>query len=747
MHIKRPLFTVCLVAAGMVALVVLFFTPSLPDYGDWDGREGTVTGRVTRKEYRTSFGEKKIYLYLSECSVSFITERSPVNSEKDKKFHIMAILSDGQWEPPVGSKVCLQGEVSCFSRATNPGEFDSLLYYAAQGIDFRLVCTRVLGADQRKAGLGENLWQLRCLAGEKLDRLLTGQDAAVLKTMLLGDRQSLDGELKSLYQDTGIAHILAVSGLHISLLGLGVYRLLRRLRLPLWICAPVSVFLIVCYGVLTGAGLSAVRAVGMFGIRLLGELLGRTYDLPTALGVLMALMGVCRPLYFLNSGFLLSFGALLGIGCVYPALERGWPVSPLLGRVIDRKWHRLGRKVRNSFWSGLCVTLATLPVQMWYYYEVPVYSVLINLLVLPLMTGLMYAGIGLLVLPVGWSSVPAGWVVHGILSFYRWLCEQATCIPGNQWICGRPGIWQMVFYLITLVCLVVFQRRLKRGWRLGLLTGALAMLCIRPSQPMHITFLDVGQGDCICLELESGSNYLIDCGSSSKGDVGKYQIAPFLKHQGIGYLDGIFITHPDQDHCSGLEAILQEGYAGRVGKLLLPDIDAGQREELKELLDLAGAYGIPVYYLSAGMVWQEGETSLACLHPPGGYSSGESNEYSQVFYVRQGEFSMLLTGDVEGDGEKHLLQELRGRRIGDLTLLKVAHHGSAGSTGAALLEQLDPELAIISCGKKNPYGHPHRETLERLEAVGSRVVVTARQGAVWVQVGRKEVKVYGYGNE
>ena len=746
MNIRRPLFAVCLGVAAILAVWVLFFTPTIPDYGEYDGREAAVTGRVVRKEYRTSFEKKQIYLYLSNCSVVFIPENSPEDPEKELKLNIMCVLASGEAEPAVGSCVSLQGELESFDGATNPGEFDSRLYYAGQGIDMRLDKAALLWQGAERSVLGEGLWQLRCAAGEKLDSLLGVQDASVLKTMLLGDRETLDSELKSLYRETGIAHILAVSGLHISLIGLGAYRLLRRLRVPVCISVPIAVFLICAYGILTGAGLSAIRAVGMFMVRMLGDVLGRTYDLSTALGLLFALMGVSQPLYFLNSGFLLSFGSLLGIGCLYPALERGYRENPRFRQGAARLLHRFFGGLRKSFWAGLCVTLATLPVQMWYYYELPLYSVLVNLLVLPLVTALVYCGVGLLALPAGFWCLPSVWVIHNILSFYEWLCIQSGKLPGSTWICGKPQVWQITVYIGILTLLVLLQRQLKRRWRLGILAAALLVICVRPEQGFQVTFLDVGQGDSICLELENGANYLIDCGSSSQRNVGQYQVAPFLKHQGIDYLDGIFITHPDQDHCNGLETLLEEGYAGRIGKLLLPGIASSERpEELGELIDLARAYEIPVYYMVAGMQWQEGETVLACLHPPEGYAGSESNVYSQVLFLRQNDFSMLLTGDVEGAGERLLAEELERWGIEDITLLKVAHHGSSGTSSPDFLQQVSPELAVISCGRDNSYGHPHPETLERLETVGSRVLVTTEYGAIMVKVKGGEVRVYGFG--
>jgi len=726
-----------------LAVYTLLLPPNLPSYEEWNGREVVATGDVSRKEYRTSYGEKKVYLYLSNCSVIFTPERSPDYPEiKLKK--IMVLLEQGQIEPAVGGTVCLRGKLESFEKAANPGEFDSHLYYGTLGISMGLKEGRVLWESEEHSILGEALWQLRCAASNKLDAILCEQDASVMKTMLLGDKETLDNELKEIFQSSGIAHILAVSGLHISLIGLGVYKLLRRLHLPVVACAPLCILVILGYGILTGAGVSSIRAVGMFILRMLAEALGRTYDLQTALGLLLLLMAAGQPLYFYQSGFLLSFASLLGIGCLFPALERGRREKPRYRQGAARRWHNLLQHIRKSLWAGLSVTLATMPIQLWYYYEIPMYSVLINLLVIPLMTVLMYCGAGLLLIPGGIWSLTGASVVHAILNFYQGLAQVSGDLPGSRQILGRPQVWQVIVYIGLLAAIVLLQKKVGRCWRLGLVAAAVLLLTVRVGGGFQVTFLDVGQGDCICVELENGANYLIDAGSSSKGNVGKYQIAPFLKHQGITYLDGIFITHPDEDHCNGLAGLLEAGYAGRTRRLILPDVaDQVQEKGYLEILSLAADYEIPVSYLSAGMRWQEGDAEFVCLHPPEGYTGADTNACSTVLYVKQEAFSMLLTGDVEDEGESLLTAQLKEQGIRDVTVLKVAHHGSKYSTTDSFLNVLDPQIAVISCGKGNSYGHPHNETLARLSGEGAVILATPDYGAITIKAGEK-IKVYRY---
>ncbi len=273
---------------------------------------------------------------------------------------------------------------------------------------------------------------------------------------------------------------------------------------------------------------------------------------------------------------------------------------------------------------------------------------------------------------------------------------------------------------------------------------AIAVLGVRPAPVDSVTFLDVGQGDCVLVRTASGQCYLFDCGSSSRKMVGKYVLLPYLKYCGIHTLDGVFVSHPDTDHANGVLELLAMGEESGIGikQLILPEIEKESRQDqLGELLEAVWDV-TPVGYLSAGDGWSGGGTEFTCLHPPEEFPGKEPNAYSECILVEFGKeksgsgkengWSLLLTGDVEGKGEEALLGELSAREIGRVTVLKVAHHGSRNSTAEELLEQISPLLAVISCGRDNSYGHPHPELLKRLSDSGAHVVQTSLTGAVTV---------------
>ena len=455
--------------------------------------------------------------------------------------------------------------------------------------------------------------------------------------------------------------------------------------------------------------------------------------------------------------------------------------------------------------AGVSVTLMTLPIQLWFYYEVPTYSILLNLLVLPFMSLVVTAGLTAMLIP-GLGVV--GTVDCVILAAYEKLCNFFAGLPFSVWNPGRPGVWQMVVYYFMLMILIlgrkwhgrngyeanehgtdrhvrnghgrngheasghgtdrhVRNRHVRSGqeasrqeanghgasrqetsrhgtkWheinrQLVMLAVMLAVLGIRLPKETTVTFLDVGQGDCICVQTAAGGVYIFDCGSTSRSKVGEYVLKPYLKYYGIRQIDAVFVSHADADHCNGVQELLQAAgdWGICVEQLVLPDVeDERYEKDFEELQQAAESAENPIAVtrIKAGDTWEDG-VSFLCLHPPKGYDAEDANAYSQCFYIcLEDGTSLLLTGDVEGEGEKILLEELQSRDITEVTILKVAHHGSAYSTGEEFLKQVQPRLAIISCGRNNSYGHPSAETIARIEAAGSEIFYTMESGAIRIK--------------
>lgn len=748
--IKRPLCAAAVLFLGIQTVLAGGFhiapdwKPTRLESGIGGKEKVVLDGTIYRREEKQNCR----VLYLKDNLVHL----------KNQIFQESKILVYIQTEhhTAIGNQIQITGTAEVFQEARNPGNFDQKFYYRKQGIHVSVWADDVKILDAEEYRIRENLAVLRERWKTLLIECMGEYYGNTMSAMLLGDKSGLDSELKELYQKSGIGHALAISGLHMSFLGIGLYKLLRRAGLPFNIAGGIGICFLLSYTLMIGCGVSSIRAFVMYFVRMGADITGRDYDMPTSLSLAAAVIVAWQPLFLLDAGFLLSFGALLGITAVNPCLESCF----LRGKK--------GRKIFSSFLASLSVNLTLLPVMLYFYFEFPVYSVILNLLVIPLMSLVLGSGvIGSLAAIV---SVQAGAVLlqvcKGVLFLYEKACSASMELPVSRIVSGQPEKgWMVIYYiLLFLFCLAVYRlktvkekgtsraslpfvisscKKLMGGAGLLFLCGTLFITCMRTYHTrgtLRITMLDVGQGDGLYIKGPQGMRYFIDGGSSDISDVGKYRIEPFLKSQGAKTLDYVFISHGDADHMSGIEELLENQRLGiRIRNLVLPP-DRVQDDALKKLAVKAAKKNTRVVVMDAGDRMTEGNFRLSCKAPTAAYKGETGNAASMVLEAEYGDFDMLFTGDVEGEGEK--LLEKGGLRRYDV--LKVAHHGSKNSSSRAFLEQTLPVTAWISSGIDNRYGHPHKETIEKLEETGSRIYGTQECGAVTLATDGEsaEIEVY-----
>lgn len=689
--------------------------------------------------------------------------------------------------PSIGSRVRISGSFSLYTETTNIGQFDARNYYAARKIYGQVKKAAIVYTEPPNIiGRGkECLWQLRRHLAETFLEVYGEENGALLAAMLLGERTFLSEETQSLYKAAGTLHVIAVSGLHISLLGLGLYRLLRRIFDAQAPAAVISVLCMAAYVFLVGNPPSAVRAFIMFAMGLLAGYWKRTLDTPTALSLSAAIILMGNPFYIGQSSFLLSFLAILAIAVFQPALKeclalinpyhfplsrlldsrRAWRLRHLDPQKVTGGCHELLKKAGNGLQSSFSVWIVTLPVQLFFFSEVSLFGIFFNLLIIPLMGVILLLGIAGLFLKEIFhlftfltGSALTDWEIT-VISICRYAegiffaiikagGSLADRLSFAMWTPGKPAYGKMLlaFGLLLLFCLLgnlsengrTFPEKFWK-YRLGILLGVILLLAGYPAHNLQITFLDVGQGDGICMELPDGSVYLMDGGSSDVSKVGNYRLVPFLKAKGIRKIDAVFLSHGDADHINGIAELLEEKQMS-IDCICLPA--GAEQEEFVEIRDLARARNISVRTIQAGDFWENNGAKFWCLNPADVTASG--NAASMVLYMEYQDFSMLLTGDLEGGGEKSVAALLRSNAITGISVLKVAHHGSKNSTKEEFLRQCSPAVAVISCGEHNTYGHPHKETLERLNDMGTAVYRTDCSGAVQITVSGSHMKVTEY---
>ncbi|MCR4895436.1 MAG: ComEC/Rec2 family competence protein [Lachnospiraceae bacterium] len=914
--LRRPLLCVCLCGILLIWLlqaagVLLAGQRAIEQFSLPEDREIlTVEGTVAE---RTGKGP-----VLADLRILSGLAEGSAEAALPKRFRLQVVTEDGDFasDCAYGSRLILAGTFRPYAHAGNPGEFDAADYYGDLDYIGTLRDPEVL---EIREGEGTALkWRIRnalsrfrekCL--RRIRRVYPAREASVMADLLLGEREGLDRDIKGLFQANGIAHILSISGLHISIIGLTIFRLLRKTCLPVPVCCVIPMGILGAYVLLTGGSISAVRAAGTVILLLLARALGRTPDPPTALGLLAFLLLLRSPAALRSASFLLSFGALLGILLIAPTLQALWeglfPKKEKIRFLREDTGHPLWegiRKLAEPLPGALLLTLrislglqlATLPVTLWFYYEVPRYAMLLNLLVLPFMTLLLVAGFLSLVPGLG----IVGTVSYQILRLMEYLCGLFDRLPGRSWNPGRPRVWMMVTYvvvwlLIAGICSEAGQRftaalcgrlrfalrfhcgrshpraiqqdrtfrpfadlkeirkaakkggkkeiknggkeetgkeikkggkeesrkeikkggkeenrkeikkesrkEIKNGIRkeasaegektvrgskfvhtLAALLGLLsvAAFALPRTVPGSVTFLSVGQGDAIFLVTEGREVYLVDGGSTSRERVGEYVIKPFLKYMGCSRIDGIFLSHPDADHVSGLEELVagRDVWGLRIGGIYVTPQALAEDAELMDALQKSASEEsfrrrIPVRTIAAGDTWQSGETAVSCLHPAADFRAEDPNESSMCLLVtlREAGPLLLLTGDIQGAGEECLMEALRELPVfsvsadatcpdvtasrasardaaapgtsgsGEISapgdahpplILKVAHHGSRYSTPAEFLTLTRPALSVISAPERSIYGHPHAELLERLTDAGTVTLRTDRCGAITV---------------
>ena len=681
---------------------------------------------------------------------------------------VLCYLNEDSEFPAVGEKIRVFGEGKAADPARNPGVFDHQLYCRAKGISGIIYADGYTGMGGKAHIVSDSLYRIRRQFSGRLKLIALPEDAGILSAVLLGEKEELDSAVYELYRKNGISHLLAISGLHISIVGLGIWKLFRKGGAGFWISGIFAGGFLIAYGMMVGSGPSVVRAVSMAGLSFLAAAAGRTYDLPTAMCIPALGLLLTHPYLLTQASFQLSFLAVISL--VYP------------GRLFSARGETFFTNEKfsaaaSAFFVSLSLQMVTAPVVCWHSFGIPVYGVFLNLLVIPLMTYVVlsgFIGLGLSFLSVSAGGAMLGGA-HYILKLYEVVCNGIGKLPGAELVLGQPEVWKIgCYYGLVVSGAIIYERGMKiaekfhekkhkskekseesvlnlwktrilidRKHRLVFLCAAwlLAFFFLLPSRPagLFVTFLDVGQGDGIVLRCASRT-ILVDCGSSQQKSVGEKVLVPYLRSQGVTYVDLAVMTHGDQDHINGIRYLLEHPESGiRLGGLMMPK--AGNDEIYGKMAELAKEQEIPVYYAAAGdrieNIAGKG-MYMECLSPEGEEKFSDRNEESLVFRVTYDRFSMMLMGDLETGGEENLVGS---GVLSPVTVLKAGHHGSATSSGESFLEKLSPEITVLSYGRKNRYGHPAKEVKERLGNIGSEILETGISGAVMIEIDGKKMKV------
>lgn len=671
------------------------------------GRQAVAYGRLEPLSLRQGDGYQSFILQCEQLQLG--TELRPYRGRLRASVGQKAAL-------PECGKLTLAGQLEPLTGFHNPGGFDSEQYNRVNNFGGRLKNARVL-AVQEEAGWRDKLELLNLRLCRRLEQGAGDEAGAVLGGMLLGGSGRLDDETREVFIANGLAHLLSVSGTHLVLLASLLSALLRplplkwrRLLLALLLCA---------YAALCGGRPPVLRALLMSTAVLFGGAgaeRGRLLCL-TAMSLLLF-----KPVWLEDIGFQLSFGAAAGLVWLLSACQRCLPAW--LPAVIS---------------EGAAVTLAAqlgvLPLLVGFFHQLSLISMVSNIVLVPVLELAALLGLVGCALPLGdYLLAAAGFLVRQVLTQGTWL----SCLPGSVLTVGALPLWCAVIYYglvavwVDWTCLQflrTWERRCLMAVCTLVLGGALLWQQYGP-RPLTVYFLDVGQGDCVALVTPSRQVLVYDTGGLASFDTGGKILAPFLRSLGITSVDVLLLSHYDFDHAGGAAGLLRHM---PVKEIVLP------REQLTEasaaisqkIIAAAGESKISLAKQSRS--WQFEDILLRLSVPAEQISGNEASTLAGIFSPYG---SLLLTGDMGEEREQNLT-------LGRYTVLKAGHHGSKYSSSAEFLQQVQPLVTIISCGRGNRYGHPHAETMERLQAAGSRVLRTDTMGCIKIEFA-EELRCWTY---
>jgi competence protein ComEC len=609
----------------------------------------------------------------------------------------------------------------------NPGSPDAVARARREGLHALGTCKSALLVRRLAPGQGTVTalaGRVRAWARGRISaHVPAGPEEALVRAMVLGDRSGVDPETGESFRIAGTYHVLALSGAQVALVAGALLWGLRRLEAPRALTAILVCVALAFYAAVVGGEVPIVRAVVMAGALLLGWGLDLDSDLPNLLGLAALALLTHSPSSVGDVSFQLSFGATLGILLLAPPLARRLPALPL----------RLDLAVAAS----VAAQVALAPLLAAHFHRLAPAALVLNLVAVPLSGAVLLTGVLVLALaPV--SSLVASLAGDAAFCVAHALLRSADVVRIAPWLDVRvPGPSPMAGSVYAAGLLLALSPGSRRLGCACLALGLALVLVPMPPDPdgrLHVTVLDVGQGDAIVIRTPEGRTWLVDAGAGGPGrrDLGEGVVAPYLWWAGARRLEGFVLSHAHPDHVGGAAAVIRAFPVGAVWEGLAPRRDAGYSEFDRLLRGTATVRVSVARGFRAD--WDGVAVEVLAPAPPVRPPWTARNDDSLVLALRYGDVTLVLAGDVEEAGESRLMPPRAD-------LLKVPHHGSRTSSSPAFLAAARPRLAVVSAGFRNRYGHPHPEVLERYRRLGCLLLRTDRDGAISVSTDGRELRV------
>ncbi len=627
-----------------------------------------------------------------------------------------------------GMRCNLQGTLQLPSPARNFYAFDYKQYLFYHHIHYLLIPDEVSLKDCQNinSSILSSLYNVRQSAIQHVSSAFPEETIGFMNALIFGERNQITEQVELQYQALGLIHLLAISGSHISLLAAVCYYILLRMGITRETATVILLFILPIYMILAGASPSVVRACVTAFIVLCGFLFSSKIIAIDAMSIACILMLMYNPYFLFDIGFqlsfLVSFSLILSSETILLKEENAW----------------------RMMWKVTVIAqLIALPVTLYHFHQFSPYSFLLNMIYVPFISFLilplcLFAFFFSFVLPV--LAQLLGKILSFLIVYSNKLLDASAQLPFSNLTFGKPPIWVAFLYFILVICLFVsWEGKVFRKYAQTIFGMFLLALCLHYYVYLwnpygKITFLDVGQGDSILIQLPFGKGtYLIDTGGTVSFSREKWQqrkreysvgtdvVLPYLKAEGVKTIDKLILTHGDMDHVGEAKAILEQ--------MPVKEVVLGKKEGYSELeeeiVKVAAQEEVKIEIIQSGQQWKAGEAIFTIVSPFG--NELEGNDSSIAIHANIGGLTWLFTGDLEEQGEQAVLSRYPNLQA---DVLKVGHHGSKSSTTEELLQVVQPRIAVISAGERNPYGHPHKEVIVRLKSRNIIILRTDQSGAI-----------------
>ncbi len=751
--VQLALIVVIFVAMG--ALEGYLYEHRISQFNDVCGDEITAYGCI--KSVSISAGNKCSFV-LDVNSFSYSS--GSVYLKKSEKILVYVSEIDGRRAAALtGNIVSVSGTVSRPDGASNPGTFDYSLYLLSK--DIRMTMRADASAVDLSGNSPRELWYvLNMIAVFKYDyeqRILSQIDdrcAQMLLGILFGDDSFMDEELKTSFQQNGLAHLLAASGLHVGFV-YGLFNVLMRKPSTVRGNIPVMIVLVI-YAALAGFSASVVRAVFMIIVHIIGRVTHRRYDFLTSIAFCALVLLVWRPANIFSSGFQLSFAAVITLSIVLKRTEQ--LMNGLYKSLGDNKGYAV--RIFAAPAAGMAaLQLGMLPLTVKNFHYVSIAGFFLNVPAIAL-AGLIVP-IGIILIPLAYAGGPVfifiGNMEEMLVKMLLILNDSLAGTALSYRYTASPPSWAFIMYYITLffMCSEAGQACVrgiaiygKRTVCVPLLAAAVISAgCGTAADADRIlsdmVFVDVGQGDCAHLKGTHGVDVMFDSGGSEKKDIGMETLMPYFLANGVNDIDLAVISHLHTDHYGGLLTMKD---AVSVKRLALSAVYESRAQEISEQ---TGVSAEEILFLKAGdIVSVGGGVTLHVLAPAAGSrdeyvklleDEEDENKLSLIVKAEYKGRSVLFTGDIDSEYERELVdayENVQGRCELCADILKIAHHGSKYSSSDIFLDTVRPDVSVIQVGR-NLYGHPTPEAISRIDEQGSLMFRNDYDGAIMIRMGRR----------